>query len=87
MGTPHRKGSVMRLIIGNICFAGLIVAWYAAFGADRAAVVAGTVIVFITFVLGTSIGYALSTPREASLPRAGSSASAGVDTSVFDRIQ
>jgi hypothetical protein len=77
----------MRLIIGNVCFAALIAAWYATFGGDRAVVVAGTVIVFITFVLGTTIGYALSATRESRVPRAASSASARVDTSVFDRIQ
>jgi hypothetical protein len=77
----------MRVIIGNVCFAAIIAAWYAAFGSDRAVMLAGTIFVFVTFVIGVSMGYALSAARGRPLPRVGGRASAGADTSVFDHIR
>lgn len=87
MGMRHGKGLVMRLILGNACFGAVVAAWYVAFGDNREVMIAGTVIVFVSFVIGTSMGYALSSARDSSLPRVRRAASAGVDASVFDHIQ
>ena len=82
----RRKGFIMRLIIGNVLFGAIISAWYAAFGGEREVMLAGTVIVLVTFVLGTCMGCALSSTRGMTPSRASRRPSAVLDTSVFDQI-
>ena len=78
----------MRLIIGNLAFVAVVATWYAAFGGGKAVLLVGTGIIFVAFVVGTCMGYALggggATAPRGNVRRPGRAA---VDCSVFNHIR
>ena len=74
----------MRYVIGNAAFGILATAWAVYFRRDVEIATAGVIVVLVSFIAGTCIGYALhvrrGTPLRAAYP------SRRADASAFERI-
>jgi hypothetical protein len=75
----------VKLIIGNIIFAGLVAAYYQYVGRDVGVFVPGVVLALACFVAGTLMGYALRAPNKKRTSTTNSNVS--VSTSAFDEIE
>ncbi len=78
----------MKLIIGNLLFAVLVLAWYSVHGDDWSVLIHGVLLSFSALVCGTAMAVCLNArllqPRR--MPRSGSAASA-VNLEAFKEIR